>query len=149
MHSREDAQPCLRFGAFALRRYREQLFWLPHQTSLRQHALIWPTLSQPLPLPDGLGTVRADFTTSAMRLPAEDEQINVRFQAHGYYHLHGRAGGREMKKLWQELGVPPWQRERIPLIYYNQTLMAAPGLFITREGATSGKTGWQAIWSQQ
>ncbi|ORM73127.1 tRNA lysidine(34) synthetase TilS [Pantoea wallisii] len=149
MHCREDAQPCLRFGAFVLRRYREQLFWLPHQTSLRQHALVWHTLSQPLSLPDGLGTVQADFTTCAMRLPAEDEQINVRFQAHGYYHLQGRAGGREMKKLWQELGVPPWQRERIPLIYYNQTLMAAPGLFITREGATRDTAGWQAIWSQQ
>jgi tRNA(Ile)-lysidine synthase len=45
--------------------------------------------------------------------------------------------------------VPPWQRERIPLIYYNQTLICAPGIFVTHEGAASHEQGWQAIWLQQ
>ncbi|MFW8120867.1 tRNA lysidine(34) synthetase TilS, partial [Klebsiella pneumoniae] len=86
-----------------------------------------------------LGELPASLAQAELRQPAADEQVIVRFQAHGYHHVVGRAGGREMKKLWQELGVPPWQRERIPLIYYNQTLIAAPGLFITRAGA-AGET---------
>ncbi|QDY41064.1 tRNA lysidine(34) synthetase TilS [Candidatus Pantoea soli] len=147
MCSREDAQPCLHFGSAVLRRYRQHLFWLPALPSLRQVTLAWPQLSQPLPLPSGLGELRAHPATSALRLPAADEQVTVRFHAHGYYHLVGRNGGRELKKVWQALGVPPWQRERIPLIFFNQTLIAAPGYFITREGAASDDAGWQAIWS--
>ncbi len=147
MHSRDDAQPCLRFGAHELRRYRERLYWLPRQHSLSQHSLTWQPLTQPLILPDGLGELRASPAQAVLRQPAADEQVIVRFQAHGYHHVVGRAGGREMKKLWQELGVPPWQRERIPLIYYNQTLIAAPGLFVTRAGAAGETQGWQAIWS--
>ena len=149
MHSREDANPCLRFGTFELRRYRQRLFWLSPQPSLSQHSLTWHDRTQPLLLPDGLGRLQANHHDAELRLPEQDEQINIRFQAHGYYHLLGRAGGREMKKLWQELGVAPWQRERIPLIYYNQTLICAPGLFITREGAASNEQGWQAIWFAQ
>jgi len=72
----------------------------------------------------------------------------VRFHAQGEVHLAGRAGGREIKKVWQELAIPPWQRERIPLIYYNQTLVCAPGLFITRQGAAVDEHGWQAIWQK-
>ena len=149
MHSREDANPCLRFGAFELRRYRQRLFWLTPQASLRQHSLTWHDLTQPLLLPDGLGKLQANYEQVKLRLPAQGEQINIRFQAQGYYHLLGRTGGRDMKKLWQELGIAPWQRERIPLIYYNQTLIGAPGLFITREGAASNALGWQAIWLTQ
>lgn len=149
MHSREDANPCLHFGAFELRRYRQQLFWLRSQPSLSQHSLTWHDRKQPLVLPDGVGELQADMGLANLRQPNEDESINIRFQASGYHHLLGRAGGREMKKLWQELGVPPWQRERIPLIYYNQTLICAPGLFVTREGAASHEQGWRAIWIQQ
>nr|WP_310616611.1 tRNA lysidine(34) synthetase TilS [Pantoea cypripedii] len=149
MQSREDAQPCLNFGAFELRRYRQHLYWLPPQTSLSQHLLTWDDRSQPLQLPDQLGELVARPEVSQLRFPAADEQVSVRFQAQGYFHLQGRTGGREMKKLWQEAGIPPWQRERIPLIYYNQTLICAPGLFITREGAASNEQGWQAIWLKQ
>jgi tRNA(ile)-lysidine synthase len=34
-----------------------------------------------------------------------------------------------MKKIWQELSVPPWQRNRIPLIFYDRTLQSAVGFF--------------------
>ena len=149
MHSREDANPCLSFASFSLRRYRQQLFWLRPQPSLSQHSLTWHDRRQALQLPDGLGTLQSNTETACLRQPNQDESINIRFQAQGYHHLLGRAGGREMKKLWQELGVPPWQRERIPLIYYNQTLISAPGIFITREGAASDEQGWQAVWLQQ
>ncbi|ORM64164.1 tRNA lysidine(34) synthetase TilS [Pantoea rodasii] len=149
MQSREDANPSLIFAACTLRRYRQQLFWLKPQPSLSQHSLTWHDRKQLLRLPDDLGTLQANPAIATLRQPTEDESINVCFQASGYHYLLGRAGGREMKKLWQELGVPPWQRERIPLIYYNQTLICAPGLFITREGAASDEQGWQALWLQQ
>ncbi|EJL81118.1 tRNA lysidine(34) synthetase TilS [Pantoea sp. GM01] len=149
INSRDDAKPCLRFGDFELRRYRQQLYWLRPQPSLSQHSLTWQDRSQPLDLPAGVGLLQANGEIAELRHPNADEEINIRFRAQGYYHLLGRAGGREMKKLWQELGVAPWQRERIPLIYYNQTLICAPGLFITREGAAGNAQGWQAIWLQQ
>ncbi|MGJ7382509.1 tRNA lysidine(34) synthetase TilS, partial [Morganella morganii] len=38
------------------------------------------------------------------------------------------------KKLWQECGVAPWLRERTPLLWYNDTLIAAVGVFVTKEG---------------
>jgi len=85
--------------------------------------------------------------TESIRLPRDNEQVNVRFQAKGMIEKAGRSHARQSKKLWQELSVPPWQRERTPLIYYNEQLMAAPGLFITRQAlAQAGAPQWQIVW---
>lgn len=149
MLSREDAQPRLQLGHFEIRRFRQRLYWLPVQESLRNSELCWPDLNDSLTLPPNLGSLQADHSENVLRQPTAGEHVFVRFQAQGYLHLVNRAGGREMKKLWQELNVPPWQRERIPLIFYNQTLVCAPGLFVTREGATVDAHGWQAIWHKQ
>ena len=81
MHSREDANPCLHFGAFELRRYRQQLFWLRSQPSLSQHSLTWHDRKQPLVLPDGVGELQADMGLANLRQPNEDESINIRLQA--------------------------------------------------------------------
>ena len=148
MVSREDAQPRLRFGQSELRRYRQQLYWLPLLSSLRGNELAWLDLFQPLTLPQNLGTLRASQSQSLLRYPQPDEQVSVRFQAQGHVHPVGRHGGREMKKLWQELQIPPWQRERLPLIFYNQTLICVPNLFVTHAGAASDQQGWQIVWDR-
>ena len=148
MASREDAQPRLRLGQAEVRRYRQQLYWLPLQASLRDRVLAWPDLSQPLTLPQHLGSLRASQAADQLRFPQPDEQVSVRFHAQGHVHLAGRHGGREMKKVWQALQIPPWQRDRLPLIFYNQTLISAPGLFVTREGAAIDAPGWQVVWDR-
>jgi len=35
---------------------------------------------------------------------------------------------RTLKNLFQEAGVPPWQRDRLPLLFSGETLVWAPGL---------------------
>jgi|SRR5471030_1295933 len=148
--SREDAQPLLQLNSFSVRRFQQRLYLLPPMASLQQTVLTWDTTT-PLKLPDGLGylQVREHLVndTESIRLPRDNEQVNVRFQAKGMIEKAGRSHARQSKKLWQELSVPPWQRERTPLIYYNEQLMAAPGLFITRQAlAQAGAPQWQIVW---
>ena len=42
--------------------------------------------------------------------------------------LHPRRPRRTLKNLFQEAGVPPWERERLPLLYCGKDLVWAPGL---------------------
>ncbi|MCW2482600.1 tRNA lysidine(34) synthetase TilS, partial [Candidatus Symbiopectobacterium sp. NZEC135] len=69
------------------------------------------------------------------------------FGLKGTLHIVGRSGGRSAKKLWQEYAIPPWKREQIPIVYYNQQPIAAVGVFVMREGDTSANdTVWQIVW---
>lgn len=82
-----------------------------------------------------------------MRRPHPDEVVTVRFHAQGTFHIVGREHGRQLKKLWQEFGVAPWMRDRTPLIFYGEQLIAAVGTFVTREGRPESEdAAWRIVW---
>ncbi len=150
---RKDAQPRMQLGRWQVRRYRQRLYVLPVLKSLRGCVLPWDT-NNPLLLPDGLGKLCFTdlcFTGSGTRIraPVTDEQISVRFSTEGNVNIVGRHHARQIKKLWQELAVPPWQRGRIPLLFYDNQLITAPGLFVTWQGqAEAGKPECQLYWEK-
>lgn len=147
--SREDAAPRLRMGNAEVRRFRERLWWLHPSESLADCQLDWASPWLPLPLPGELGQLTVDSDGVSLRRPQASERVSVRFLARGSFHIVGRAGSRPLKKLWQEAGIPPWQRERIPMLFYDEQLIAALGVFVTREGAPSStETAWQICWQR-
>jgi tRNA(Ile)-lysidine synthase len=54
---------------------------------------------------------------------------------------------RTLKNLFQEAGVPPWQRERIPCVYFGDELVWVPGLGVdARFQARTGEPGVLPEW---
>ncbi|MEO1956002.1 MAG: tRNA lysidine(34) synthetase TilS, partial [Gammaproteobacteria bacterium] len=45
----------------------------------------------------------------------------------------GRSKSQKLKKLFQEYGVPPWERNRIPLIYIGDDLAAVSDLWVCED----------------
>ena len=57
---------------------------------------------------------------------------------------------RSLKNLLQEARMPPWERERLPLIYCADTLVAVPGLGVASGWqAGGGNVGWTITWQRQ
>ena len=85
-----------------------------------------------------------------LRAPQPSQQVSVRFGGvQGAVRIVGRVHSRPIKKLWQELGIPPWQRERIPLIYYDEQLIAALGVFVCEAGQVpEGERPWRLRWEE-
>ncbi len=125
----DDAVPAVTLGQRVLRRYRDRLYLTPQL--------------KPFNAIDG-GEQRWDgmkplaLQGSWVLLPAGDWPVSdytVRFRVGGE-----RAKPRErhhsqtLKKLLQEYGLPPWLRDRVPLIYRGETLVAVGDLFVTAEG---------------
>lgn len=133
--ARDDSNPQFLLADKQIRRYQDRLYLLPQYQDLQSISLNW-NLTLPLILPDNLGQLSAviDNGNSLCRLPHFDEQVNVRFIAQGQFNIIGRNGSRQIKKLWQEFNIPPWMRTRIPLVYYNDILICAVGVFITTQG---------------
>ena len=98
--ARADAEPLLAWGDAELRRYRDTLHVLTRQ----------PRAALP-----------------KRKLPAG---VSLRY-AKGGEKLKpaGAAHTRSLKNLFQEAGIPPWVRQRTPLIYENDQLIGVLGLF--------------------
>ena len=83
----------------------------------------WPWRRAALALPDGQLEVQADAhgDLDLARLPAV-------LQVHSTITAPGR--GRSLRKLLQELSVPRWERERLPLLYAGDRPVAVGDLWL-------------------
>ncbi|MEI6858566.1 MAG: tRNA lysidine(34) synthetase TilS [Shewanella sp.] len=71
-------------------------------------------------------------TSDRLRLPSRTQPVSIRFSVKGKTRCHptNRDKARELKKLWQEYGIPPWERARVPCIFYGEQLVCAVGYWI-------------------
>ena len=126
--AREDASPILRWDRVVVRRYREELY-AEHDDALPlpTEKLLWDT-SKPFALP-GIGCLElADFRAQGLQLPAA-AKVEVGFGGSGLrLKLGGQQHHKPLKKLFQEAGIPPWQRTRSAVLYINGEVAAVAGL---------------------
>ena len=148
--SRRDSEPCVRWGSFEIRRYREQLFLL-HQTGLEEQPgeMDW-VLAGPLALPGagGVLTVTAETGCGIREAAVPDGRVRVAWRQGGECCMPaGRGHHHSLKKLFQERGIPPWERSRIPLIYIQDRLAAVAGLWICEPfQAGPAESGFRINW---
>lgn len=148
--SRQDAEPLLQLGAVQIRRFRQRLYCVATRPSVVGLVLPWQPEHEALKLPQRLGTLMLAEQGTRIRCPYSNEQVSVRFGLRGKLHIVGRAGGRYAKKLWQEYAIPPWKREQVPILYYNEQPIAAVGVFVLREGEAQVEDAvWQVVWRME
>jgi tRNA(Ile)-lysidine synthase len=145
LSARDNADICVNFGDWQVRRYRglihvmKALPIFDPMLRLDWHGeltLYWPPMRRELHFTqlDGQGI-------SLERL--SQGQVSVRLRNGGEtLRPHALAARRSMKNLLQEHGVPPWQRERLPLLFCGEELVCVVGVavaakFQAREGEQS------------
>ncbi|KMV29530.1 tRNA(Ile)-lysidine synthetase [Photobacterium swingsii] len=129
--AQQDANPQLNWQQHQIRRYQQRLHLVQQWPDIHQVQLSM-SLSAPCKLPQGLGDISLmPSLNGQLRLPQDNEMLSVRFNPEGVnVKPVGRVGKRKLKKLFQEYGVPSWNRRRTPLIYYGDQLVAVAGLFV-------------------
>ncbi|MEO7432450.1 MAG: tRNA lysidine(34) synthetase TilS [Dokdonella sp.] len=143
----EDRQPCVRWPGAEVRRYRELLHALP---PLQVPPFDWVSAFDGgvLALPMNLGTLR--LVDAERRCAIVTDDLHVRFRRGGE-SLRLDAGGhtRELRDLFQEAGIPPWQRGRLPLVFERDGgLLAVADLWVSEAGfALFGARGARLEWS--
>ena len=117
--AREDAAPRLAWTGCEVRRYRQHLYAMaPRQDIEQKWATNWDMLA-PLMLPDGR-YLRVESTGDI------HIHVRVRFRQGGE-RLSGRGMTHDLKKLLQASAIPPWERNRLPLLFCGDALVAVAG----------------------
>ncbi len=125
-----DRLPGLQWPGGELRRWRDEIHVLAprpaHDPGLR---LEWRPEQGPLAIP-GVGRLGAELRRGE-GIPAvfAGRRLVVGFRRGGERCRPAAQGpSRAVKKLLQESGVPPWERDRLPLVFAGETLLAVVGL---------------------
>lgn len=129
LYSKKDTCPKVVWGNHALRRYQDNLYLTNNLDLHNANAVYDWNLTESLHIPH-IGTLNAQLVKHAglRHDVANQGKLTIRFRQFGERcQPMGRPGSHPLKKLLQEWQIPPWQRDRIPLLYCDNQLVAVVG----------------------
>jgi tRNA(Ile)-lysidine synthase len=149
LHAAADRAPAVRLGDVLLRRHRGLIRLVPDAPAARQWSVTWQGQPQ-LALPSGCGVLRfrrvQGAGLDAARLAAARVTVAPRNGGERIKPTAQRPG-RSLKNLLREAGVPPWLRERLPLLFCDGALAWVPGIGVDcRLAARSDAAGVLPEW---
>jgi tRNA(Ile)-lysidine synthase len=150
--ARQDAALCVEYGLWQVHRYRDQAYVSPALGEFDrglalpwngEAELDWPSLGGRLNFVEtqgaGIGAEKLRRAPVTLRLRSGGETLRP----------HPNAAKRSLKNLLQEHGVPPWRRERLPLVYCGDELVCVVGVAVAAEyQAAMGEAGVTIALSQ-
>jgi len=136
-NARQDAAVCIGYsGNWQVRRYRGRVHVLRAPGDFDRHLVLpwqgeaelgWPALNTRLRFDptqaSGISLKKLQRAPVTLRLRHGGETLRP----------HPNAATRTLKNLLQEHHVPPWQRDRLPLLYCGEELVCVPGVAIAAE----------------
>lgn len=150
IEARGDSRVALGVAGLVLRRYRGEA-WIEPDTAAPaadwrkpwhgERALALPELGGRLSMTmvkgEGVSLAKLGTAPMTLRLRQGGEKLQP----------DCKRPRRTLKHLLQEAAIPPWQRERLPLLYLGETLAAVPGIGVDCAcQAAPGETGLQPVW---
>lgn len=135
---------------FALRRYRDRLYLMrPQPDAPATFEFEWNGRTRwALPPLGGVLTMRKRTGAGIADRWMRPGRISIRSRvAGGCIRLNAGGGHRSLKNVFQEAAVPPWERDRLPLIHVDGNLACIPGIGVDLTfRAAAGEVGWGATW---
>lgn len=130
--ARHDAQLCISWQGWQMRRYRGYAYVLPIPMLTHDFSVDWRGETE-ISLPSPHGVLRFE---RVIGLGISTAKLHS-----GMMHIHPRRGGerirpdakrpqRALTALLQDHGILPWQRGLLPLLFYGIDLVCVPGVAI-------------------
>ncbi len=137
--SNDDRAPEIRGQGFAVRRFNGCLYRVPDRPAVPDQSVM---------LAPGEVVSWGDFVVS---LAPVDQSASTLFRVttrQGGERIRERPQGpsRPLKKWLQEKGVPPWDRNRLPLVWHGDQLIAVGPLWLAADYAgDTPASGWRVV----
>ncbi len=134
MAAKEDADPMLSGQGFAIRRYRDNLYCLRMPQPEPPEELFWDTTDSFVNYADNRRLFGIHGSAGIPYDKWQKAKVTIKFRDGGEkIRLPKRKDRHTLKKLFQEAGIPPWERDLIPLIYMDNKLAAVGDLWISAD----------------
>ena len=130
----ENSNPVLSGQGYDIRRYRDKLYCVEQAAQESLQDVVWPVGQASIKIGNNQTLSCVPSSAGILREQWRDARVEVRFRRGGEkICLPGRTGHHSLKNLFQEAGIPPWERDAIPLVYLDDMLAAVGDLWISTQ----------------
>jgi tRNA(Ile)-lysidine synthase len=135
IEARSDAEGLVCWEGVEVRRYRDELYaFAPLVVHDPATEIVWPWGEDIHNPADGSRLKWQSLLDSGVLFAKPGQNLTLRFRQGGErIRRPGDEHHRKLKHLLQEANVPPWERDRIPIVYQGDLLLAVMGYWINQE----------------
>ncbi|QJC35294.1 tRNA lysidine(34) synthetase TilS [Enterobacteriaceae endosymbiont of Donacia proxima] len=126
----KNNNPHIKIGEYVIRKYKNYLFCIKYFPNLKKNILIWNNSKKPLILPNNLGILTIihyknyEKKLIYIRKPKNNEIIYIKFNNPiEKYYFNNSKYKKNINNIWKNLNIPEWEKEQIPLLFYNEKLI--------------------------
>jgi tRNA(Ile)-lysidine synthase len=144
-----DHLPVIAWDVHALRRYRDRLFLTDAAPPCLPERCAWTWhQGSSVALGAGLGTLHCSPQRGGLDAPRLPAVLEIRRRRGGEtLKPHPRARTQSVQHLCQSMGILPWMRDALPMIYAGEQLIAVGDLWHdARWCVPRGAPGWVCAW---
>lgn len=134
--------------ALSIKRYQQRAYLCRHYVT-QPFDLVWNG-EQELMLPDGGKLLFRQVKGAGLAVKLGMTKLRITNRDGGErFKPNFLRPTRTLKHLLQEANIPPWQREHLPLIYWQDTLACVPGIGVACElQAAENESGIEISWQE-
>ena len=142
---KQSVEAVIDFNTHSVRRFNENLYLLPELPPIDPKTrLAWNPSRDPILELPGNGSLHATPTTDQ---GLAGKIYEVRYRQGGESCRLANRPTKTLKKILNETRLEPWLRNRIPLLFQKEDLIAIPGIGTAESAATT--PGYQIEWHNQ
>ncbi|WP_343182596.1 tRNA lysidine(34) synthetase TilS [Buchnera aphidicola] len=108
-------------------RYKNKIYYIKKKKSIKNKILFWHNHNKSLTLPQNLGYLTKNRLGIKLPKPKKTDLINIRFQLNKTIYIN-QYYKKRTKTILQENQITPWNRNRIPILFYNNQPIAIIGI---------------------
>ena len=143
----QDKEPLVSWAGVEARRFQDQLYLM---TSLPQHGVLESIMlndTANVALQNDQVLVWQQTVGKGLSEAVIENKLRLAFRQGGErIQLQGHQHHQSVKHLFQQWHIPPWQRDRIPLLFCDDKLIAIVGYGMSNEYAVSaGQQGYLPV----
>jgi len=147
--AREDSDPILAGQGCFIRRYRDKLYCLKQAEQEPLTDIVWSADKTAVEFTNYRTLSYAPAPAGILYEKWQKAKVTVKFRSGGEkIRLPNRKENHSLKNLFQEAGIPPWERDITPLVYLNNKLAAVGDLWISADFYSEKTNGCVRLFIQ-
>ena len=148
VEARSDAMPCVGLGDVEVRRFRGRVRLVRRTPPVAMRGVHRWRIPETLAFDHG-SLASEPCTGGGLHDRVRYANVTVRFRGNDAQWMRPLGmRGHSLKKRFQSLGIPPWERGGIPLVFAGDELGAVGSVWINpRLAASPGARGWRVVWT--
>jgi tRNA(Ile)-lysidine synthase len=149
INTTSEKSPCVNWRNTEVRKYRNYLY---ASKKIKQHdrneEIFWNT-NLPLEIHGEKLIAKKTLGKGVLMSCTEGAKITIRYRNGGEkIYSNSLSNSKTVKQLFQEHGVLPWFRDRVPLVYINEELAVVPGFCVGKKfSASENEKSLDIYWS--